>query len=119
MSGVGVTERTELLVVAADEGGTGANAAGGLNDRAIDAKAEFGHGFGFVDVGAREEFNAKLAEDFLSCGEDASVIFAAPGNIEQTKQNPLGARADGVIEVSGDAPAHKDGGNVSPLDLGK
>ncbi len=67
VSSIGVAERTELLVVAGDKRRAGANAAGGLNDGAIDAKAEFGHGLGFVDVGAGKEFGPKLAKDFL-CG---------------------------------------------------
>ncbi len=57
----------------------------------------------------------------ISCAaaENAAVILAASGNIEQTKQNALRAHADGVIEISGDAFAHKDGGDVRALDLWK
>ena len=119
MSGVGVAEGSELLVVAGDEGGARANAAGSLDNRAIDAKAKFSHGLGFVDVGAREELSTKVAEDLLSCGQDAAVILAAPGHVEQAKQNALGADADGVVEISGNAFSHKDGCDVSALDLGK
>ena len=55
----------------------------------------------------------------MSCGQDAAVILAAPGHVEQAKQNALRADADGVVEISGNAFSHKDGCDVSALDLGK
>jgi hypothetical protein len=82
MSSIAVAERAEFLVVAPDEGRAGADAAGGLNDRAIYAKTEFSHGPRFVDVGAGKEFGPELAKDFLRGGQDAAVILAAPGHVE-------------------------------------
>ena len=55
----------------------------------------------------------------MSGGEDAAVILAASGNVEQAKQNALGADAEGVVEISGNAFAHEDGRDVGPLDLGE
>ena len=90
-----------------------------FDEAAIDAEAEFGHGLGFVDVGAREKFGAQVAKDFLRGGEDAAIVLAASGDIEQAEQNALGADANGVVEISGNALADEDGGDVGAFDFGK
>src|SRR5450631_4238130 len=48
-----------------------------------------------------------------------AVIFAAPGNVKQTKENALRAHADGIVEVSSNAFAHEDGREVYALNFGK
>ena len=67
--------------------------------------------------GRREKFSSEGAKDFLRGGEDAAVVLAEAGDIEQAKQNPLGADADGVVEISGHAFADEDGSDVGAFDL--
>ena len=86
---------------------------------AIDAKTEFCHSVGFIDVGAGEKLDSSTAKDLLRGCEDAAVVVAAAGHVEQTKQHALGADAQGIVEISGNALAHEGGGDVGALDLGK
>ena len=88
--GVGIAERAEPFVVAAEECGAGVNARRGFHDSAIEPKTERDHGFGFVDVGRRKEFGSEGAEDILRGRQNLLIVLAASGNIEQAKQNPLG-----------------------------
>ena len=55
----------------------------------------------------------------ISCAaiEDVAVVLAASGDVEQADQNALGTDADGVVEISGDALASEDGGDVGAVDL--
>ncbi len=119
VSGVGIAERAELLVIAGEKGGARPDAGGTFDDGAIDAKAKFRHGVRFVDVPAREQLRSEVAKDSLRGSEDVAVVLAASGDVEQSKQNALRAHADGIIEISGNALAHEDGGDVRPLNLGK
>src|SRR5947209_13742454 len=103
MAGIGVAERAEGLVIAGDESGTGKASAGDLDKAAIQAKAELRHGFGLIDVGAGEEFCAAIAKNLLSGCENAAIVFATAGYVEQAKEDPFGAYADGVVKVSRNA----------------
>jgi hypothetical protein len=94
-------------------------AAGVFDEAAIDAKVEFGHGLGFVNVRAGEQFGSEGAEDFLRGREKTAVLVAAAGNVEQAEEDALGADANGIVEISGNALAYEDGCNVRALDLGK
>jgi len=116
---IGVAEGAELFVIAADEGRAGVDALADVDQSAIEAEAEVGHGFGFVDIGAREGLCPNAAEDLLRGDEDAAVVLAASGDVEQADENALGAGADGVVKIAGNAFADKDGSDVSALDLGE
>jgi hypothetical protein len=94
VSGVGVAKRAKLLVIASDESGAGADAARDLDEAAVDAKAEFGHGLRLVDVGAREKLGTRGAKGILRDGKDAAIVPVKSGEIEQTKQNALRAYTD-------------------------
>ena len=50
VSGIGVAQRSELLVVTGNKGRARVDAAAHINQSTIDPKAKFGHGIGFVDV---------------------------------------------------------------------
>jgi len=50
VSGIGVAQRSKLLVVTGNEGRARVDAAAHINQSTIDPKAKFGHGIGFVDV---------------------------------------------------------------------
>src|SRR5580704_14895645 len=76
VSGVGVADGAELLVVAGDKGRTRADALRGFQYAAIDAKTKLRHGFGFVDVRTREELSSEVAKDFLCSGKDTAVVLA-------------------------------------------
>lgn len=85
----------------------------------IEAKTQFCHGLGFVDVGARKKLRSKVAKDLLCGGEDGEVIFPASSNIEQAKQDPLGTDTERIIEVPGDTLAQEVGRDICSLNLGK
>src|SRR5579863_2492991 len=85
MSGVGVAEGAEALVVAADKGWAGTHTAGHVHDAAVEPQAEFGHGLGFVDIQLAEQIASQLAKDFLRGGENGLVVLAASGDVEQPK----------------------------------
>src|ERR1700686_225654 len=119
VSGVGVAKSSELLVVAADEGWTRVDAMGSVDESSIEAKTQFCHGLGFVDVGARKKLRSKVAKDLLCGGEDGEVIFPASSNIEQAKQDPLGTDTERVIEVPGDTLAQEVGRDICSPNLGK
>ena len=67
----------------------------------------------------REELSSEVAKDLLGGRENAAVILAASGDVEQTKQDALGLDTDGVIEISGDAFAQEVSCDVRSLNLGK
>jgi hypothetical protein len=119
VSGVGVAKSSELLVVTADEGGTGVDAMRGVDESPIEAKTQFCHGLGLVDVGARKKLSSKVVKDLLCGAEEGEVIFTASGNIEQAKQDPLGTDTEGVIEVPGYTLAQEVGRDMCSLNLGK
>ena len=85
MSRIRVAESSESLVIASDKGGTGMNAAGKLDQAAVDAKTEFGHCVRFVDVRTGEEFRAKLAKNLLRDDEDAAIVLAASGGVKKAE----------------------------------
>ena len=64
VAGIGVAEGAELFVIAGDESRAGMDAAGGFDEAAIDAQTEFGHGVGFVDVGAARKVQFRRCERF-------------------------------------------------------
>ena len=119
MSGVGVAESSELLVVTANEGWTRVDAMGGVDESPIEAKTQFCHGLGFVDIGARKKLSSKVAKDLLCGCEDGEVIFPTSSNIEQAKQDPLGTYTERIIEVPSDALAQEVGRDICSLNLGK
>ena len=116
VTGVGVAEGAEYLVIAGDEGGAGTNSAGGIDQATIEEVVEFRHGIGFVDVGTGEELASGVAEDLLSSDEEMAVVLTASSDVEEADENALRADADGVVEITGDAFAGKDGGDVGSLD---
>ena len=87
VSGIGVAERSELLVVTGNEGRARVDAAAHINQSTIDPKAQFGHGVGFVDVTRRKQLLPDGAEDFLGSDQKVTVVLAAAGNIEEPDQN--------------------------------
>ena len=71
-------------------------------------------------MSGRENSSApEVSEDLLRARQDAAVILAAPGDVEQTKQHALRTDTDRVVEISSDALAHENCGDVDPVDLGK
>lgn len=116
VSGIGIAECAEFFVVAREKRRTGVDAAADVDEMAIDIEAKLGHGVGFVDVGAREQLVPAIAEDFLRGGEELAVLLLDSGDVEEAEKNALGADADAVIEISGDALADKNGGNFSAVD---
>lgn len=119
VSGVGVAERAELLVVAGDESGTGVDAFAGVDKAAIDAKTELRHGIRFVEIRGREQLRSDVAKNMLRGCEDGTIVRAESGHVEQTKQNALGTDTQGVVEISGDALAHELSRDFCALDLRK
>jgi hypothetical protein len=82
---------------------------------AVELETKRNHGFGFVDVGSREEFRSECAKD-LRCGQqDGLVVLAASGHIEQAKQNPFRADSQGVIEIAGNSCSIGSGGDLRTL----
>src|SRR5580658_7023417 len=77
VSGIGVAECAELLVIAGDEGGAGVNGFGVVDESAIDAKTELGHGIGFIHVGMREKLGSGVAKDLLCDCEDRAVLVTS------------------------------------------
>src|ERR1700679_2290120 len=65
VSGVGVTEGAEALVIAADEAGAGADATRNFHDAAVEPKAEFSHGLGLVEILFAKQVAASLRK--ISC----------------------------------------------------
>jgi hypothetical protein len=116
VSGIGVAERSELLVVTGNEGRARVDAAAHINQSTIDPKAQFGHGIGFVDVTRRKQLLPDSAEDFLGSDQEVTVVLAAAGNIEQPDQNAIRADANRVIEISGNPFSDKHGSDVSTCD---
>ena len=66
-----------------------------------------------------EKSSVPKVRKFPARSEDAAIILAPSGDIEQAEQNALGADADGIVEVSGNAFSGENGGNIRALDLGK
>ncbi len=85
MSGIGVTKRAELLVIAPDEGRTWMNSVGGFDQAAIDALTEFRHSIRFIDVGPRKELSSKRTKDFLCDIKQGAIVRPAAGNIQQAE----------------------------------
>ena len=54
VAGVEVADGAQILVVAAGERGTGADASLRRHNGPVEFEAEFGHGIGFVDILGRE-----------------------------------------------------------------
>jgi hypothetical protein len=119
MSGIGVAQRSELLVITGDESGTRVGAAAHIDQPSIDPKAQLGHGIGFVNVTRRKQLQSDGAEDFLRDDQEVPVVLAASANIEQPDQHAFRADANGVIEISGDTLSDKDGGYVGTCDRGE
>src|ERR1700732_2382213 len=119
---VGVAEGAKSLVVATDERRASVHAGRGFHQVAVELKTERHHGFGFVDVGRREQFASDGAE-YLSCGgENGLIVLPPPGNIQQTKQYSFRTYTQGVIEITGDSHSVGGGGNlraVNPRELGR
>src|SRR5215469_15804286 len=103
VSGVGVAQGAELLVIAGKESGAGVGATTDFEEASINVEAEFCHGIGLIDVSGGEEFSADGAEDLLRGAEDVAVFLAAPGDIEQADQDTFRAGPDRIVEVSGDS----------------
>jgi hypothetical protein len=119
MSGIGVAKRSELLVVTGNEGRARVDAAAHINQSTIYPKAQFGHGIGFVDVTRRKQLLPDGAEGFLGSDQEATVVLAAAGNVEQPDQNAFRADANGVVEISGDAISDEHGCDVCACDRGE
>ena len=85
VSGVGVAEGPELLMVAAEKSRTGMHSLGEVNEAAIEPEIEFAHDLGFINVRPGEEFGARGAENLLCDIEDAAVVFASSGYVEQAE----------------------------------
>ena len=117
MSRVGVAEGPESFVIARDEGGTRAWAGADFQEATIQAEAEFSHRIGFVDVGGREQFGPDIPEDLLGGGEDVAVFVATTSDVEHADEDAFRTGADGVVEVSSDSIADKNGGDVHASDL--
>jgi hypothetical protein len=119
VSGVGVAERAELLVITADEGGARVDAFGSLDEATIEADTEFGHGVRLIDVGPGEQLDAAFTEDILRDGEEMCVVLAASGDVEQAEQDALWAGAKGVIEVAAGSHAKGSGCKLPTIDYWK
>ena len=85
VSGIGVAERAEFLVVAGDEGGAGVNAAETSMRRRLMRRQSSVIASDSLMSGRRKQFGAEATEDLLSGIEDAAVVFAAPGDVQQTE----------------------------------
>jgi len=85
MPRVGIAERTEFLMVAADERGAGVNSRRSFHHTPVELQAEIDHGFGFVDVGSGKKRCSGRSKNLLRRREDQLVILAASGNVKQAK----------------------------------
>ena len=119
VSGIGVAESTVFFVIAGNEGGTGVNAAADIDEAAVDVKAEFGHGVGLVDIERSEEFGPEGAKHILGGNQEAAVVFTASADIQQADEHAFGADADRIVEISADALANEQSGDVGAGDSGK
>src|ERR1700691_380125 len=86
VSGIGVTEGAEALVIAADEPGAGADAARNFHDAAVEPKAEFSHGLGLVEILFAKQVAGQPAKNFLPGVENGLVAFTAGRDIEASQK---------------------------------
>jgi hypothetical protein len=100
VSGVGIADRTQILVVATDEGRTDAHTTGKLQNGPVDLKAKTDHGFGFIEIFAREKLGPASAEGILSRNQDLASIFSAAGKVEQAEQHARRTHTQEFVEVS-------------------
>src|ERR1700721_2044405 len=87
VSGVGVTEGAEALVIAADEPGAGADAACNFHDAAVEPKAEFSHGLGLVEIFFAKQVAGQPAKNFLPGVEKGVVALPAGGDARAAKRD--------------------------------
>jgi hypothetical protein len=119
MSGIGIAQRSELLVVTGNEGRTRVDATAHIDQPSVDPEAQFGHGIGFVDVRRRKKLESDSSEDFLGSDQEAAVVLASAGNVEQPDQNTFRADANGVVEVSRHTFSDEHGSDVGACDRGE
>src|SRR3989442_6868848 len=116
MSGIGVEQGPQLLVVTAEECRAGADDTGGTHDAAIKQVAKFHHGDRFVDAGGGKKIRSLRTKNLLRGRQDASGVLTTTGDIKQAEQDPFGAYTNGIIEASGDAfPVEQCGHSAAPV----
>ena len=100
MSGVGVADRTQILVVATDEGRTDAHSTGKLQNGPVDLMAQTDHGLCLIEIFASEKLGPATAEGTLSRNQDLASVFSAASEVEQAEQHARRTHAQEFVEVS-------------------
>src|ERR1035441_6765864 len=116
---VGVADGAEFLVVAAEEGGTGADSGGSPANAEVQLEAEFHHGIGLVDVSVGKSLTAQFLERLPCRRYDLLVLFVTSRDIEQAEHNPVRVGTKEGVKVATHPLAMNQAGDVGTGDGGK
>jgi hypothetical protein len=100
MTGVAVADGAQVLVVAADKGGTTPHTAGKLQNCPVNLVAEPDHGFGLIKILPGKKLGRASAENILGGNQDFTCVFSTSGKVEQAEQDSLRPHAQEFVEVS-------------------
>src|ERR1700756_797168 len=99
MSGIEVTDRTQILVITSPEGRAGMSNAGGFDHGAVQLKAKLNECVGLIDPGGLQKLGSG-PKNALQHREQALVGLAPGGQIEQAKYDSRRVNARRIIEIS-------------------
>ena len=114
VAGVGVADRPQVFVVAADKRRTAANAAGNLQDGAVHLMAEANHGFGLIEVPSRKKPRRVDSQGVLGRDQDGARVLSAARHVEQPEQHAGWPDPQEFVEIAGHPQAVIHRGDFSP-----
>src|ERR1035437_2289022 len=100
MPRVGVADRAEFLVVAAEESGTGADSGSRPANAQVQLQAEFHHGIRLVDLLVGKSLTAQLLERLPRRRYDLVVLLVTSCDVEQAEHNSVRVGTKKVVQRS-------------------